>query len=288
MFRRLFCSFALLLLLPLASAQTNVSPQSGLQTPAIRDVTFENVKALTDAEQRQITQRLHGEDPDWVTRQTPDALAAFVENIVLAAYQDRGYWRAKVSAKVTWVSGRGSQRQVDVAVLAITEGAQYWLKGISWAGATVFSNDELLGLMAIRPFDLASRSKVAEGLEAVRKLYVSRGYAAFAAVPQVEFDDAAHSASLMINVQEDSPFRFGSLSLEGLDQTASRALRQEWEKMREQPYSPERLRAFLGKFLNGMPPGADPLDYSNSSLDLDSHTVDVFVSILPAQAEKRE
>jgi len=286
-FRRLFGSFALLLLLPLASAQANVSPQSGLQTTAIRDVTFENVKALTDAEQRQITQRLHGEDPDWVTRQTPDALAAFVQNIVLAVYQDYGYWRAKVSAKVTWVSGRGSQRQVDVAILAVNEGEQYWLKGIRWAGVTAFPNDELLGLMAIRPFDLASRSRVAEGLEAIRKLYVSRGYAAFSAVPQVEFDDAAHSVSLLINVQEDSPFHFGSLSLEGLDQTASRALRQEWEQMREQPYSPERLRAFLGKFLT-MPPGADPLDYSNSSLDLDNHTVDVFVSILPAQAEKRE
>jgi outer membrane protein assembly factor BamA len=286
--RRLFYGLAFLLLLPVASAQTNLSPEPGSETTAIGEVTFENVAALSEAEQQQIVQKLHQEDPDRVARQTPDALANFVENAVLAVYQDKGYWRAQVSARIRWVRGRDTQRQVDVAISSRNEGAQYWLKGIVWTGATVFPNDELLNLMAIRPFELMSRSKIANGLEAIHRLYVSRGYAAFSVVPEAEFDDAAHSVSLLIKVQEDSPFRFGNLSLEGLDRKVGRALQQEWELMREQPYSPERLRGFFGKFTRQLPAGADPLEYSTSSLDLDNHTVDVFVSFRPAQAEQRE
>jgi hypothetical protein len=69
----------------------------------------------------------------------------------------------------------------------------------------------------------------------------------------------------------------------------SRALQQEWEQMREQPYSPERLRVFFGKFSRQLPAGVDPLDYSTSSVDLDAHTVDILVRFAPpTQAEKTE
>lgn len=287
MTRRLFPSLAVFLLLAIASAQTNPLPPPGLETRPIAQVTFENVKELPQAEQRRIANALHSEDPEWLTRQTPDALAAFVEGAALAVYQDNGFWRAKVSAKITWVRGRGAQRQVDAHITASSEGSQYWLKGISLAGVNAFPASELLGLMAIHPFDLANRTTLTQGMEAIRRLYVSHGYAAFTAEPKVEFDDAAHSISLLIDVQEDKPFRFGNLVLEGLDPSARRAMQRQWEQLRAQPYSQERLSYFLEKSMKSMPSGADPLDYSNTSMDLDSHTVDVFVSFLPAQADKR-
>ncbi len=287
MFGRLFHASVVLLLLPVASAQTIVTPPPGPRT-AIRFVTFEKVTALSGEEQRKIVQRLEREDPDWVTKQTPDALANFIENTVLGVYQDRGYWRAKLSTKVTWVDGRGPQRQLDALVTAIDEGEQYWLKQIRWTGVTALPEDELDRLFPLHPWELVSRAKLKEGLETVRKVYASRGYIAYGAVPQTEFDDTAHSISLTIAVQEDSPFRFRNLSVAGLDKTASQELQRRWLEMRDEVYSPDKLHGFFEKFLPGMRP-QDALDYSTSNIDLDSHTVDILVNFLPTtQAQRTE
>jgi outer membrane protein assembly factor BamA len=276
-------------LLPRASAQGGVLPASGGEADAaLRQITFENVTALFSEDQQKLTEMLREKDPDWVTSQSPAQLSRFIEDRVVALYHDRGYWRAKVLVKVTWVRGTGSRRQVDALITAMSEGEQYWLKEVRWTGVTAFPERDLAKALGMRPFDLVSRDKLNSGLEAVRKLYAARGYIAFSAAPQTNFDDAAHNITLAIDVHEEGAFRFGTLSIEGMDHNSSRKLQQVWEQMHEQPYSPERLRGFFEKFVPGMPAGADPLDYSNSSIDLDNHTVDIFLSFLPAQAEKRD
>ena len=287
MFWRLYHARALIvlwgLMLPAARAQTNPASSGGL---AIRNVTFESASVLSADDQQKITQFLQQEDAAWVAKQPLDALASFIKNAVLATYQNRGYWRANLSAKVTWVKGSNESRQVDVRVSAIDEGAQYSLQEIRLSGVTVFSSSQLLGLMPIHPRDLMSRTKVEQGLEAMRELYASRGYVAFTAIPHASLDDAAHVVLLDISVQEDRPFRFGNLSTEGLDPATSNELRQAWSQVQDQFYSTDKLRSLLRKSL-ALPAGADPLDCSVSNLDFDTHTVDVLVSFPPeTQAEK--
>jgi outer membrane protein assembly factor BamA len=275
-------------LLPCASAQQAIQlPNDSQAQTAIREITFEKVTALFKEDQQKLCKSLQQEDSGWVTRQTPAQLAHYIEDRVLDLYQERGYWRARIFVQVTWVRGSGEQRQVDALITAINEGEQYRLKEIRWNGVTAFPQPELQKMLGIRASDSVNRSRLAKGLEAVHRLYLSRGYIAYSAVPQTEFDDAAHTISLVINVSEDSPFHFGTLAIEGMDRDGSRKLQQGWGQMHRQLYSPEKLRVFFEKFLPGMPPGADPLDYSNSSIDLDNHTVDIFVNFLPAQAEKR-
>jgi outer membrane protein assembly factor BamA len=290
MFWRLYHAPVLLLLccaplLPCAGAQTDADPSL---SPAIRNVTFERTAALSPADQQKIIQFLQQEDPAWAGRQPLDVLAGFIKNAVLATYQDQGYWRAKVSVKVTWGRGSGEARQVDVLVSARGEGEQYSLREFRLSGATVFSSAELLALMPMHPPELISRTKVEQGLDAMRELYASRGYIAFSATPRTELDEATHTGLLEIIVQEDRPFRFGNLFTEGLDPATIHKLRQAWDRLKDEFYSPARLRDLLGRSLP-RPAGADPLDYGISTLDFDTHTVDVQVSIPPAtQAEKVE
>jgi outer membrane protein assembly factor BamA len=288
MFWRLYHARALMpfwcaLLLPGAQGQTNAVPAL---IPAVRNVTFERTAALSADDQRKIAQFLQQEDPAWMARQPLEVLAGFIKNQVLTTYQNRGYWRAKVRANVTWVKGSNASRQVDVLISAVDEGAQYSLKGIHLTGATVFPAAELLGLVPFRPGDPMSRAKVEQGLEAIRGLYLAQGYVAFTAIPRMQLDDAAHLVELDITVQEDSPFRFGNLSTEGVDAATGRQLRQAWRQVHDQFYSAEKLRSLLNKCLP-LPAGSDGLEYSTSRLDFDTHTVDVLVSFPPAtEAEK--
>ena len=292
MLRRLFHAgfLAVLgLLLPAASAQIGAPTSSPAPVHAIRNVSFEHVMALPAAEQERIRRSLQSEDPAWVGKQSPEALSAFMQQMVVSSYEDCGYWHARVSALVTWVRGQGNQRQVDVLISAIDEGEQYRLKEIRWSGVHTFPDSELAKLMAIRPQEVMNRAKVEKGLQAIRELYSSRGYVTFSALPRLEFDDAAHSVVLDITMREDSPFRFGSLSIAGLDDSARQRLQQQWREMRDQTYSQESLRRFFSSFLQQTPSAGAPPDYRTSAIDLDTHPVDILVSFPPpTQAEKRE
>jgi outer membrane protein assembly factor BamA len=280
---RAFIPVLCALLLSGVLAQTDAPP---VPSAGIRNVKFERTSVLSRDDQRQITEALQQEDSTWMARQPLDTLAKFIKNTVLTFYQDRGYWRAKLSANVTWVKGKDRLRQLDVLVTATNEGPRYSLKEIRLVGITVFPADQLLGLVPIHPRDLMSRTRVEQGLEAMRELYTAHGYIAFSAIPHAELDDASRTVLLDITVQEDKPFRFGSLATEGLDPATSRELGQAWDQVRNQFYSADKLRNLLRKSL-ALPVGADPLDYSTSNLDFDTHTVDVLVSSPPAtQAEK--
>jgi len=264
-------------------AQTpSVSSSPGLQT-AIRDVNFENSTVLSTQEQEEIAQKLQWQDPFWLGRQTPEAMEQLVDQTVLDCYRDHGYWRAKVTAQVHWVNASEAHRQVDVAIRTISEGRQYVLTELHWSGTQVFREETLAGLMPLRPHEVLSEGKLRQGLEAIRRLYNANGYLAFTAQPQMEFDDAAAGVALNIAVQEDTLFSFRSLSVEGFDPATSEQLRRRWENLKEQPYSAEKLRVFLGQFFPRS--GPDPLEYSTSNIDLNSHTVDVVVSI-ETQARK--
>jgi outer membrane protein assembly factor BamA len=283
---RLFQALALFVSLSAALAQTTAAPGPEL-SPAIRTVSFEHVSALSAESRQKIIQLLRNEDPAWVARQSPDEISNFIKNMVLSMYQDLGYWRARVSAKVTWVRGKGEQRQVDALISAVEEGEAYRVKEIRWLGVTVFSPQELQNDMPFTAGDRMSRASVEAGLEKLRERYATRGYLAFTAIPQAQLDDTAHSVSLQITVQEDSPFHFGSLSTDGLDAQTSRQLRQAWARLRDQLYSADKLRSLLSETLL-LPAGADPLDYSIRNMDFDTHTINVVVSVPPATRADKE
>jgi len=276
-----------LLLLPAASAQSPLPARREAAQSAIRDVTFENVTVLSSDLQSQIVRSLQSESRSWLGQQSPEMLATFIDQAVLQAYEDEGYWRAKVSTQVTWVRGQGAGRQVDARISAISEGKQYWIKDIRWSGATVFPEEVLARELPVHQWEFLDRSRLAAGMDSVRRLYVLRGYLASSITPEMEFDDATHNIILTLAVNEDKLFYFRNLSVEGLDRTTTRQLETGWAEMREQPYSEEKLRGFLQRSFSPQRLSGDPLDYSISDIDLDTHTVDIQLSFDPVtQAEK--
>ena len=285
---RLLPAAILLLLLPAASAQISLSTAAGAaHATSIRDVTFDNVSALSSDEQQAIVRKLQHQSPAWLGQQTPDSLARFVGTTALEAYQDNGYWRANISAEATWAQGESGDHPVDVRIRAINEGEPYWIKDIQWTGVTVFPKSELLQAFSLRPWELMIRTREVAGIDAVRRLYVAHGYLAATLNPQMQFDDAAHSVSLTLAVEEDKLFYFRDLSVAGLDRESTRQLESGWERMREQPYSTENLRDFFQRYFHPRQPGMDPLEYSTSNIDLNTHTVDIRISFAPVtQAER--
>jgi outer membrane protein assembly factor BamA len=81
---------------------------------------------------------------------------------------------------------------------------------------TAFSEEQLLDLVPIHPGDIVSRSKVSTSLDQVRNLYQSHGDLNFVCIPNTEFDEAAGTISLEIDVGEGAAFHWGDLHISGM------------------------------------------------------------------------
>jgi outer membrane translocation and assembly module TamA len=256
--------------------------QAAAAAPAnltVRNVTFVRSGVLSLDEQNRIAAQLKKRH----LGQEADLWGSAVEalQVVRLAYSEHGYFKVGVTAMIASVSEAGDDRQVDIRLSVIDDGEQYWLREIRFTHATAFPEDQLLSVIPLRAGDVFHQDKMAKGLQALRAFYAAKGYLSFTSTTETEFDDAVHSISVHIDVDEGSQFQFRNLFLSGLDEIRTRQIEHEWEQLRGQAYSPELLRSFYQKCFGPVPVGADPLEYSAGQLDVAGHAVDIRISLLP-------
>ena len=246
---------------------------------SVRNVTFIMTGMLSPEEQNQIAAQL--KKPD--SAQTADLWRSAVEalEVVRAAYSEHGYFKVGVAAMITPVPESSDDRQFDIKLNVIDDGEQYWLREVRFTHAAAFPEQQLLSVIPLRSGDVFQRDKVAKGLQALHVLYAANGYLNFASTTETEFDDAARSISLHIDMNDGSQFQFRNLSLTGLDENRTREVEHEWEQLKGQAYSPELLRNFYIKCFGPLPVAVDPLEYGGGQVDAAAHAVDIRINFLP-------
>lgn len=140
------------------------------------------------------------------------------------ALQNRGYFRAKVTAGARSLGGDSSEERFLVTA-HIDEGSQYHLGDIRFVRSTVFPEHQLREAVPLRDVAIFDVSLVREGMEQLRKLYSARGYIDFTATPETNVDDWLERISLVFRLDEQPQFRIGSFSVLGLDPSLEAALR---------------------------------------------------------------
>src|SRR5271166_1042379 len=162
------------------------------------------------------------------------------------ACQVRGFFKAEVGRpSVTVVGGTPQKEVVDIS-LAVSEGEQYRLKDISFTREKAFSAEELRAEFHIVDGDIFNTEEIRQGLDSLRKLYQSKGYVNFTPVPNTQAD-AAHTISLVVDVDEGAQFRIGRLILDGPEPKpgAGAKLLENWEQYEGQIYDPRIPEQFL-------------------------------------------
>jgi outer membrane protein assembly factor BamA len=248
----------------------------------IRIVTLENSTRLSVKEQEDLVREIRrATSGERIADETPEDISDELAERVKAAYQNKGYFLAEVTARVIPVSIGKTGRSFDAVVEVLRERLQYRLRDIHCKNMTAFSEQQLLDVIPIHPGEIFSRVKIAEGLEALRRLYGSHGYVNFTSIPSTEIDDENASIALKIDVDEGGVFRFRNLSIVGLDDSKVQQFQRTWEQLRGQPYSQESLRSFFDKLVRSVPPGVDPVEYTTRRLDERARTVDVSITFAP-------
>jgi outer membrane translocation and assembly module TamA len=280
-------AFASVFPLLLASALQGQSRNHAHQTwptlqVTIRQVVFENAQLLSPREKAKIGKMIREEYAEVKPYKgtTLTDLADEAAERARQAYQNKGYFKVKITAAVRPVGNYSATRSSDIVVTVLSSGRQYRLQGIHFAGMKVFPEEQLLSLIPIRPGEIFNRAKVAKGLEALQHLYDSAGYVNFTSVPETRFDEANATIAINIDIDEGRQFRWGDLIITGRNDEHTQAILDGWGAMRGKVYSPESLQDFFSKFFHPVPANTDPSRYTKRRLNECSGTVDVSIEFV--------
>jgi outer membrane protein assembly factor BamA len=200
----------------------------------------------------------------------------------LPIYLQRGYLKATfgdAQAKVV-VQDSPQDTTVDVT-FPVDPGRQYKLTALDLAGNKVFPTDRLRPLIHIQLNQPANAVQLDTDIEAMKKLYGSRGYMAASVQPEPEIDDANSTVKYVLQVHEGEVYSMGDLEIRGLDSRTTARLQDDWKLRGGDPYDSSYPKRFLEQADKEISLLGDWNASVRESLNPQEKTVDVTLRFVP-------
>ncbi|HET6176030.1 MAG TPA: POTRA domain-containing protein [Candidatus Sulfotelmatobacter sp.] len=287
--RLLLAAACVVLLTPLVTGQLCDSEYENQVIVKVRHVVFPGAPRVPQEERDQIARevRRHFRNPCEDQKSWSQDAAEMASEIAREWYQDRGYFKVQTEAQAILIEARGSTRIVDLRLQGINKGQLYRTGRLHWSGMTVFREDELLRLIPTHSGDIFGRDKIANGLEAVRSLYASRGYVNFTCIPNTTFDEDNATINLNIQIEEGPQFHFRNFSVAGLDDQRLQRWQEAWkEQITGRVFTRDDLRTFLRQFFRPAYPNFDPVWATRLNYDEKNSAIDVSMTFYPKPSDE--
>jgi outer membrane protein assembly factor BamA len=213
----------------------------------VRNIEFTGAAESEMAALKAASERLRNREYSRAT------LNALVQKQLLPVYYARGYLKAKFGAPEPKVVPRPSTQgndevhnltTVDV-IFPVTPDRQYKLTALEWTGNHEFSTEQLAKMVRAEPGQPANTVKLGDNLKDIQKLYGSRGYVSASIAPEAEFDDAAGTVAIRLEVKEGAVYHMGELEFRGLDNSLTAKLRNAWKIRPGEVYDATYLTEYL-------------------------------------------
>ena len=111
-----------------------------------------------------------------------------------------------------------------IVTIRVDPGPQYRLGDVRFRSSDpddpetlVFPREELRKLLDLQEGDILNVMKIRESLDALKKLYSSRGYIDFVPTPLTEVDDDTRRIALVLELSEGRQFRVRKIEILGLE-----------------------------------------------------------------------
>jgi outer membrane protein insertion porin family len=194
---------------------------------------------------------------------------------VRAAYEDRGYFRASVGDPQTHLRSETGLslftfrpkkgKRIDIT-MPIEEGGRYRLSGITFTGNKAVTNVKALrAQFPEKDGDWFNRTEFAKGLQNLQKAYGTLGYINFVGTPTPTVNEAKHTVSFNVDIDEGKPFYVSRIEFQGNTVTRDYVIRRELALQEGQIYNSKLWELSIMRL--------NQLDYFNTlRVDQDSET----------------
>jgi outer membrane protein assembly factor BamA len=197
------------------------------------------------------------------------------EKNFLSVFLARGYLKASVAAPQHKVVEETPEETLIDVNFPITPGSRYKLTGVQLSGyKDVFPVEKLRELIQLQPGQPANAVQANQDVEALKKLYGTRGYmgAQVRAVPEI--NDGDSTVSYTFQFQEGSIYKMGDLEVRGLDSKATERMLQAWRLSAGETYDSGYPQRFLDSISGQFPADQWKITVHETPEDQDK-TVDV-------------
>ncbi len=197
---------------------------------------------------------------------------------VLGTLLNSGYYRATVRAEAHLVEDK-QRRRPYALTLHIEEGWRYRLGDVRIESATdnktlEFPTSELREQIPMIRGELFNASKLRDGLEAITKLYATKGYIDMVATPELHNDDDGGPLELVLKIDEGAPYHIGKIEFLGLDAKTQAQLRPQLKP--GDPYNPYLMdELFIRRNKSLLPSDASRKDIRELKRNVKEGTVDL-------------
>jgi outer membrane protein assembly factor BamA len=199
----------------------------------------------------------------------------------LSIYLQRGYLKATFGdAQAKVIQETPEETMVDVA-FPVEPGRQYKLTAIEMAGYKSFSAENLKPLIHAEIGEPANAVQLDTDIEAVKKLYGTRGFMAISIRPNPEMDDANSTVRYVLHIQEGDVYSMGDLEIRGLDSRTTARLQDDWKLRGGDPYDSGYSKRFLAEADKEISLLGDWNVSVRESLNREEKTVDVTLRFDP-------
>lgn len=249
----------------------------------IVNVEFEGENPLSEAARAQLVDKIQKSNLTTGAEQSDqDWLYQVEQKLILDELRAQGYWRARAEITPRLIQAAAQERFYSLTA-AIASGPQYRLKEIYFANSTVFSTTELRKQIPLNPGDLFDVSKVRDGMEAIRSLYLSRGYLDTQIEPTSSIDPKTRLVQIVLKIGEGVQYRVGTVQVFGLDKKTTDALTALLEP--GQVFNAHSLHEFMKENKSLLP--ADASLAKNSQFQRNSNTgaIDMTLDFRPCSKD---
>ncbi len=171
------------------------------------------------------------------------------EQNFLPIFLAHGYLKATVSEPQSKVAEETPEETLVDVTFPVTPGHQYKLSELRLLGyKEAFTADNLRQLIHLKLDQPADTVQADRDIEALKKLYGTRGYMGVQISLTPEINDADSTVKLVFAFKEGSIYKMGDLEVRGLDSKATERIGADWRLLPGQTYD----SGYPGLFLNSI------------------------------------
>jgi len=203
----------------------------------IKKITIEGNKSIPTGE---ITKLMSTKTAWWFIRKGAFDEDKFDADLarIRSFYRSKGYLDARVTGE-TEVSPDG--RTLYLTVL-IDEGRQYQVGQITITGKLTFPEDEIRGLLKVKPGDAFDYAELREDLESIRTFYYDRSYMNAEVDLQRKYNPTTERMDLTYVIDSQEEIYVGKINVIGNTKTRDKVIRRELRVYPGEKYDGKKLR----------------------------------------------
>jgi outer membrane protein insertion porin family len=245
----------------LARAQTSVEPILGRpgevrlkvlvsenEKVNVRRIFFVGNKTFAASSLKRIMLTSEGHVFSWATSGGTYREAAFERDLAALAYfyGNEGYIEAKFGKpRVTLSQDR---RYIDI-LMDVTEGKQFFLGEVDFAGDLLFPTEELREAFEMKTGDVFSTGRLQEQILKLTDKYGDEGYAFANVIPRTAVDPGGDKVNLRIDIEKGEKVYWGKIKITGNTKTHDKVVRRELQFREGELYNATKRKKSLERVL---------------------------------------